>query len=282
MMRIHLGLGSNLGDRIANLAAAATEIDRLPNTRLVAVSRAYESEAWPNPGDPPYANAVALIETSLSVTELLAELREIEAALGREPQAPRNAPRPIDLDILLADDGEWDLPDLTIPHPRMRERDFVITPLLEVSPGAKWPDGSPITRDDVRVGRVTTTLSELPVADDPYSQPGSTGPDTEWVEIQRFSGRAMYDANEATDIAFVTAMLSSADIPYVLDPPPGAEGAGPYPFQVFSRLMVPAPREAEARRFLAEAASAPFDFADAYRMAEENPAESDLLKEPDE
>jgi 2-amino-4-hydroxy-6-hydroxymethyldihydropteridine diphosphokinase len=274
--RVHLGLGANLGDRIANLSAAVAAIGRLPGTRVAAVSQAYESEAWPDSTDPPYANAVALIDTQLPVPELFAGLRDIEAGLGRDSSAPRNAPRPIDIDILLVDDQEWDRPDLVIPHPRMRERDFVITPLLEVTPDVRWPDGSPVTRDDVRTGRVTAVLgplSGLPA--------GVTLSGTEWVEIRRFSGRANYDANEATDIAFVTAMLSSADIPYALDPPPGSEGAGPYPFHVFSRLLVPADRAAEALEFLDAAAAAPFDFADAYRLAEESPAESDLLEEPD-
>ncbi|MHB9002899.1 MAG: 2-amino-4-hydroxy-6-hydroxymethyldihydropteridine diphosphokinase [Coriobacteriia bacterium] len=277
MIRVHLGLGSNLGDRIANLTAALREIDSLPHTGLIAVSQAYESEAWPHPDDPPYANAVAIVETRLPVPDLYEALRDIEVGLGRDLKAPRNAPRSIDLDILLAGDQEWERPDLVIPHPRMRERDFVITPLLELTPDARWPDGSPVTRDEVRVGRVTASLGPVP------GLPGhAPGPDTEWVEVRRFSGRANFDANEAADIAFVTAMLSSAGIPYALDPPPGAEGAGPYPFLVFSRLLVPADRASGALEFLADVVAAPFDFEDAYRMARENPAESDLSEEPDE
>lgn len=272
-MRVHLGLGSNMGDRMNNLASAVAEIGRLPDTVVVAVSQGYESEAWPDPSDPPYANAVALVDTAMALPALLTELRDIEAVLGRPHDAPRNAPRAIDIDILLAGDAEWDRPDLVVPHPRMRERDFVITPLLEVSPHVTWPDGEAVTRDDVRVGRVTATLGALP---------GTSAAVTEWVEIKRFSGRANYDANLASDIAFATSMLSSAGIPYALDPPPGAEGAGPYPFPISSRLLVPAQREDEAREFLASASAAPFDFEDAYRMAEENPVESDRLDGPDE
>lgn len=272
-MRVHLGLGSNMGDRMSNLAAAVAAIGRLSDTVVVAVSHAYESEAWPDACDPLYANAVAIVDTALALPALLAELRDIEAALGRPHDEARNAPRAIDIDILLAGDEEWDRPDLVVPHPRMRERDFVITPLLEVSPHLTWPDGTAVTRDDVRVGRVTATLGALG---------GTSTADTEWVEIKRFSGRANYDVNLASDIAFATSMLSSAGIPFALDPPPGAEGAGPYPFPISSRLLVPALRENEAREFLAGASSASFDFTDAYRMAKENPAESDLLDESDE
>lgn len=277
MIRVHVGLGSNLGDRVANLTAAVREMGLLPHTQVVAVSQAYESQAWPHPDDPPYANAVAAVDTQLNVPDLHTGLRDIEAGLGRDFHAPRNTPRSIDLDILLAGDQEWERSDLVVPHPRMLERDFVITPLLEIAPDIRLPDGSPVTRADVKVGRVTAALGPLP------GLPARTiNPDTEWVEIRRFAGRANFDANEATDIAFVTAMLSSAGIPYALDPPPGAEGAGPYPLMVFSRLLVPSDRAPEALEFLADVAAAPFDLTDAYRMADENPLEDDASGEPGE
>lgn len=274
-MRVHIGLGSNLGDRVARLAEALDHIAGLPQTELLAVSHAYESEAWPPPSDLPYANAVAVVATELPAPELLAELRRIEREMGRDQWAPRNSPRGIDLDILLAGDEEWDRQDLTVPHPRMAERDFVITPLLEVDPGATWPDGSVITRDHVRVGRVTRVLGPLP------GGAGMPDPSGDWVEIARFRGRANIDTAEAAEIAFATAMLSSAGIPFVLDPPQGSEGAGPYPLPVSSGLLVPPERATEAREFLAEAKAAPFDFSDAYRLAEESPAEADLLEDPD-
>lgn len=267
MTRYHLGLGSNLGDRVANLAGAFERISQAADARIIAVSHAYESEAWPEPDDPPYANAVAVLDVPLSAPELLAAIQAIERQMGRDPHARRNAPRPIDIDILLAGGDEWDRPDLVVPHPRMAERDFVITPLLEADPGATWPDGLAITRDAVRFGAVTRVLGSIP------GTPAAPDADADWAEIARFSGRANIDATESAEIAFATSMLSSAEIPHVLDPPQFNEGAGPYPLQVVHRLLVPADRADEARRFLAEAKAAPFDLEDAYRLAGEHPTE---------
>ncbi|MCX7617747.1 2-amino-4-hydroxy-6-hydroxymethyldihydropteridine diphosphokinase [Tepidiforma sp.] len=129
MSTILLALGSNLGDRRANLRAALAALEEAG----VTVTRA--SFAWetpPVPADqPPFLNAAAAAETSLEPLALLAALKKIERALGRRP-ARRWGPRPIDLDILFYDGLRLDTPDLTIPHPRIAERAFVLAPLSEV------------------------------------------------------------------------------------------------------------------------------------------------------
>ena len=132
MTKVILALGSNLGDRLANLRAAVA----LLSERGVIITRT--SSVWetaPVPADQPaFVNAALVGETEVSATDLLAVLKSIEHQLGRRP-ARRWGPRPIDLDILFYGDQEIDSPDLTVPHPRIAERAFVLAPLSEVWPG---------------------------------------------------------------------------------------------------------------------------------------------------
>lgn len=136
-----IGLGSNLGDREANLRAALEQLGARPETRVVRVSSLLESEPVNcPPGAGPFLNGVAKLETSLTPRELLGRLLEIEMGLGRDRTGEaRNAPRTIDLDLLLYGDVVIDAPDLTVPHPRMPERHFVLWPLLQIEPKAKDP-----------------------------------------------------------------------------------------------------------------------------------------------
>ena len=97
----------------------------------------YQSEAWPNPSDPPFVNAVASVRTNLPPSELLRVLHEIEAEFGRKP-GPRNAPRPLDLDIIDYD-GRIEHGDPELPHPRMGTRAFVLVPLREIAPDWRHP-----------------------------------------------------------------------------------------------------------------------------------------------
>jgi 2-amino-4-hydroxy-6-hydroxymethyldihydropteridine diphosphokinase len=97
----------------------------------------YRSEAWPDPTDPPFINAVASVRTKLSPAELLRALHEIEAEFGRKP-GPRNSPRPLDLDIIDYD-GRIEHGDPELPHPRMGTRAFVLVPLREIAPGWRHP-----------------------------------------------------------------------------------------------------------------------------------------------
>jgi len=127
-----IGIGANLGDARATIAAALAELARLPGTALRVASSIYRSAPIDSRG-PDYLNAVALLDTALTADALLAELQRIEAGHGRE-RPYRNAPRTLDLDLLLYGDERIATPALTVPHPRLHERAFVLLPLAEVAP----------------------------------------------------------------------------------------------------------------------------------------------------
>ena len=131
--RAYVGLGTNLGcDLLVTLTQAAQALSALPATRLVALSSAWRSAPVEAAG-PDFLNAVAALNTALSPFELLDALQAIEQAHGRE-RPYRNAPRTLDLDLLLYGDLTLDTPRLTLPHPRLGERAFVLRPLLEIAP----------------------------------------------------------------------------------------------------------------------------------------------------
>jgi 2-amino-4-hydroxy-6-hydroxymethyldihydropteridine diphosphokinase len=131
--RAYVGLGANLGaDLFATLRLAAQGLAALPGTRLVALSGAWRS-APVDAGGPDFLNAVAALDTTLEPIPLLNALQAIEQTHGRE-RPYRNAPRTLDLDLLLYDDLVLDTPRLTLPHPRLGERAFVLRPLLEIAP----------------------------------------------------------------------------------------------------------------------------------------------------
>jgi 2-amino-4-hydroxy-6-hydroxymethyldihydropteridine diphosphokinase len=127
-----VGLGANLGDARTTLVAALTALGRLPDTTLLAASSVYRSAPIESTG-PDYLNAVARLATRLAPTALLLELQRIEREHGRE-RPYRNAPRTLDLDLLLHGDACLATPTLTLPHPRLHERAFVLVPLAELAP----------------------------------------------------------------------------------------------------------------------------------------------------
>lgn len=129
---VYVALGANLGDAMATVRAACAAISQLPDTALLQCSALYRTAPMDSSG-PDYINAVAAIETRLSAPDLLAQLHALERAQGRE-RPYRNAPRTLDLDILLYGDARIDSPQLTVPHPRMAQRAFVLVPLAEIAP----------------------------------------------------------------------------------------------------------------------------------------------------
>lgn len=133
-----IGLGSNLEDPRGQLLRAFAEIEVLPDTRLVARSSLYRSAPLGYPDQPEFVNAVAKIVTALTPQALLQALLEIEHRHGRE-RVFRNAPRTLDMDVLLYDDKQLHEHGLTIPHPQMHLRAFVLQPLLEIAPDAGIP-----------------------------------------------------------------------------------------------------------------------------------------------
>jgi 2-amino-4-hydroxy-6-hydroxymethyldihydropteridine diphosphokinase len=152
--RAHVALGSNLGDRMATLDTAVRALDADDKTHVMAVSRVYESEPVGGPEQGPYLNAVAVLETDRDPHSLLDLLLLTEDRLGRV-RTERWGPRTADLDLILYDGPPVSSPDLTVPHPRARERAFVLVPLVEVDPYASFPDGETAAEALARLGPVS-------------------------------------------------------------------------------------------------------------------------------
>ncbi len=138
MVRVYLGVGSNLGDRSQNLKRAEALLRKLPQTHFLRSSSVSETEPVGGPPQGKYLNAVWEIETKLVPQELKDRLRQIESRFGRR-RAVRNAPREIDLDILFYGEEMLDTEELKIPHPRLHERAFVLNPLAELRPEFRHP-----------------------------------------------------------------------------------------------------------------------------------------------
>jgi len=133
-----VGLGANLGEPRQQLTEALTAMSGLPETRLAGHSSFYRTAPVGHEDQPEYLNAVAVLDTRLAPGVLLEGLQGIERRHGRERSFP-NAPRTLDLDILLFGDEQIARPGLTVPHPRMHERAFVLQPLLELDPSISIP-----------------------------------------------------------------------------------------------------------------------------------------------
>jgi len=155
----YIGLGTNLGERRANLDRALSLLAASPGVRLLRAARVYETAPVGYTAQPRFLNTVAEVETDLSPADLLAVLQRIEAELGRV-RTVRWGPRTIDLDLLLYDDLTLDDPALTIPHPRMAERAFVLVPLAELIPD-RLLNGRPV-RDLARELRTGADITPLP------------------------------------------------------------------------------------------------------------------------
>jgi 2-amino-4-hydroxy-6-hydroxymethyldihydropteridine diphosphokinase len=158
VVRAAVGLGANLGDARAAVRAAAAALARLPGVQRCTLSPLYRSAPVEASG-PDFVNAVALLETTLTAAELLAQLHAVEQAHGRE-RPYRNAPRRLDLDLLLYGDAVIDTPGLQVPHPRMHARAFVLVPLLDVWPDAVVPGHGPA--HGLRAGVAGQAIEPLP------------------------------------------------------------------------------------------------------------------------
>lgn len=135
-----IGLGGNVGDAAATLRSALDQLDTLPHTRLLAASRLYRTAPVGGIEQADFVNAVAQVETTLSAEDLLRALFAIERAHGRDRSIERRwGPRTLDLDLLLYGDDVIHVDGLTVPHPRIAERAFVLVPLVEIAPDAPIP-----------------------------------------------------------------------------------------------------------------------------------------------
>jgi 2-amino-4-hydroxy-6-hydroxymethyldihydropteridine diphosphokinase len=135
-VKAYLSLGSNVGDRFANLNSAIEQLRH--REQVMAVSSFYETEPVEFTDQPWFVNCVVKIETQRTAQELLQEILSIEKNMGRHRLQPKG-PRNIDIDILLMDDTILDTPEVTIPHPAMAQRRFVLEPLAEIDPGVMHP-----------------------------------------------------------------------------------------------------------------------------------------------
>jgi 2-amino-4-hydroxy-6-hydroxymethyldihydropteridine diphosphokinase len=147
----YLGLGSNLGDRRQHLAEAVRRLHVGPALQVVKVSSVYESSPVGMTAQPDFLNLVVQVATAHTPYELLAECQRMETDLGRV-RRERWGPRTMDIDLLLYGDAGIDDELLTVPHPRMRERSFVLTPLAEIAPGLKL--------DGKAIGELAAALGE--------------------------------------------------------------------------------------------------------------------------
>ena len=165
-MRCGIALGSNIGDRMAHLRAARSALESLHQGEIAPlVSPVYETEPVDcKPGDASYLNAVMEIETDLEPGALLHALQQIERSMGRPTQHERNAPRTLDLDLLFAGNLILQSAELTLPHPRIATRRFVLQPLADLRPGLVLPNAD---------RPVTALLSTLPLSPAviPWAQP---------------------------------------------------------------------------------------------------------------
>ena len=133
---VYLALGSNLGDRLANLKEAIAALT--PQMNVKAKSQVYETPPWGYEDQPKFLNQVVRAKTYLEPEQLLKHLKRLEVALGRKESFP-NGPRLIDIDILFYDDLVLKTPALVIPHPRLHERAFVLMPLMDIDPDLVHP-----------------------------------------------------------------------------------------------------------------------------------------------
>jgi 2-amino-4-hydroxy-6-hydroxymethyldihydropteridine diphosphokinase len=142
MTMAFVGLGANLGEPEGQVRRALGALDAIPHTRVVKSSSLYRSEPLGHADQPPFVNAVAQLETGLPAERLLGELQAIETRHGRV-RSFANAPRTLDLDLLLYGKAFIHTERLKVPHPRMHERAFVLLPLVEIAPGVAIPGLGP-------------------------------------------------------------------------------------------------------------------------------------------
>ncbi len=132
-----IGIGTNMGDRALNIKNATNALKHLPETTVLEVSNIYETEPWGLKEQPNFLNGVIKVSTSLSPNALLGALLGIEAAMGRVREV-KNGPRVLDLDLLIYDNVNLSSAELTLPHPYIMEREFVLKPLTELTSDEKY------------------------------------------------------------------------------------------------------------------------------------------------
>lgn len=234
MTTAYVGLGSNMGDRLANISKAVDAMAHLPETHVETVSNAYESAPAFVEDQPKFANAVVEVTTGLTADALLDLLLQIENDMGRVREQDKG-PRVIDLDLLLFGDEEWDSERLTIPHPGVRDRDFVLTPLLQIAPRLKLPDGTLLQGSSARVGDVLGDLGEVPDMGIEHNQPVDAD---EWEVV--FTSQAVNSINGFDASLQIRAeALEQEGIPFAYDPYEPGTDMDPFGMPQPFSLLVP-------------------------------------------
>jgi 2-amino-4-hydroxy-6-hydroxymethyldihydropteridine diphosphokinase len=248
MTTAYIALGSNVGDRLGNMADAVAAIAELPGTHVERASHVYESEAAYVVGQPLFANAVVSVETESGAEQLLSQLQQIELDMGRV-RAEENGPRIIDLDILLFGEEEIGTDALVVPHPRLLERDFVVTPLLDVAPRLHLPDGTRVSHDGAKVGLVVDDLGPIPDLGRITNAPVFA---SNWVPVAEGTRNQDLLAGWDTHLQFQREALEEAGIPYAWDPYEPESSMDPFGMPTTFTLLVPTSDVARAAALLAD------------------------------
>jgi len=260
MVTAYIALGSNLGDRLGNLSRAVDAVAHLPETHVEKVSHAYESSPAYETDQPHFLNAVLEVSTGLEAEALLGFLMDTEGELGRVRE-DANGPRVIDLDLLLYADEERDSEELTLPHPGIAERDFVVTPLLEIAPRTKLPDGTALRRSQASVGTVIRDLGAVP---DPGVSHNMPIEDVEWEVVSESEWNQ--DAVSGFDAALQLdrQVLETEGIPFAFEPYEPGTDMDPFGMPQSFRLLVPESYAQQARDLLAAVDAAPIVFPEEF------------------
>jgi len=253
MTTAYIGLGSNMGDRLGNLSRAVDGIAHIPETHVEEVSHAYESVAAYDEEQPHFLNAVVEVSTGLQPDSLLAFLLDLEVDMGRVRVSDKG-PRIIDLDLLLFGDEEWSSPELTLPHPGILERDFVVTPLLEIAPRTELPDGTMLRRSEANVGSVLRDYGPIPDAGAEHNMPIE---DVEWVVVAE--GQWAQDAVAGFDVGLrlKAEVLEAEEIPFAYSPYEPGTDMDPFGMQMSFKIMVPEEYAQSAKALLDLVEAAP-------------------------
>lgn len=248
MTTAYIGIGSNEGDRVANLATAIEALSEVPETHVQKASHAYETEPAYHSDQREFANAVVEIDTDLDAEQLLGYLQNIEAEMGRVRTIP-NGPRVIDLDILTFGDEEMVSENLVIPHPGLLERDFVVTPLLEIAPRLHLPDGTRVKHEGATVGRIVDELGPIPDLGRLTNEPVLA---QNWVPVAENSREQDLLAGWDAKLQFQREVLEEAGIPFAWDPYEPESSIDPFGMPMTFKLLVPVSDVARASKLLAE------------------------------
>lgn len=260
MVTAFVALGSNQGDRLTNLSVAVDMLAHLPETHVSDVSHAYESAPAYDLDQPNFLNAVASVETGLEADALLAFLLDIEDRMGRVRNAP-NGPRVIDLDLLLFGDEERASDTLTLPHPGLKERDFVVTPLLEIAPRTKLPNGTMLRRSEATEGIVLRDYGKVPDAGESHNMPIE---DVPWVVVAASEWARDAVSGFDASLQLYKQVLETEHIPFSFEPfEPGVD-MDPFGLPLSFKLLVPEAYAEKAMALIAEVEAAEPQFPPGY------------------